>query len=84
MKTFITTAVFLSMVTIGFAQVQVDGYTRRDGTYVQPHYRSAPNDTLSDNYSTRGNRNPFTGERGTVRDSGNLLGHDSTGKNLLK
>jgi len=22
--------------------VRVDGYTRRDGTYVQPHYRSAP------------------------------------------
>jgi hypothetical protein len=45
--------------------VYVRGYTRKDGTYVAPHYRSSPNDTKSDNYSTRGNYNPYTGERGT-------------------
>lgn len=44
----------------------VRGYTRSDGTYVQPHYRTAPNNSLYDNYSTQGNVNPYTGQRGTV------------------
>lgn len=47
------------------AQVRVKGYTRKDGTYVAPHYRSAPNDSRLDNYSTQGNYNPYTGKRGT-------------------
>lgn len=46
--------------------VRVRGYTRKDGTYVAPHYRSAPNSTKMDNYSTRGNYNPYTGAPGTV------------------
>lgn len=41
------------------------GYTNRNGTYVQPHYQTAPNGTRSDNYSTRGNLNPHTGRWGT-------------------
>jgi hypothetical protein len=47
------------------AQVAVRGYVKRDGTYVAPHYRSAPNSTKLDNYSTRGNVNPYTGQPGT-------------------
>jgi len=47
------------------AQVYVRGYTRSDGTYVAPHYRSSPNSTTLDNYSTRGNLNPYTGQVGT-------------------
>ena len=47
------------------AQVRVKGYTRGDGTYAAPHYRSSPNSTSLDNYSTRGNVNPYTGEVGT-------------------
>lgn len=43
----------------------VNGYNRKDGTYVAPHYRSAPNGTTLDNYSTRGNVNPYTGRAGT-------------------
>lgn len=46
--------------------VRVRGYTRKDGTYVAPHYRSSPNSSKSDNYSTRGNYNPYTGALGTV------------------
>jgi hypothetical protein len=49
-----------------FAQTHVKGYYRANGTYVQPHYRSAPNNTTLDNYSTRGNVNPYTGQAGTV------------------
>ncbi|WP_181106232.1 hypothetical protein [Xanthomonas arboricola] len=49
-----------------YAQTRVNGYHRADGTYVQPHYRSAANSTTLDNYSTRGNVNPYTGKLGTV------------------
>jgi len=43
----------------------VRGYIKRDGTYVAPSYRSRPNSTTLDNYSTRGNVNPYTGKTGT-------------------
>lgn len=42
----------------------VDSYTRNDGTFIQEHFRSMPNDTNWDNYSTKGNINPFTGTTG--------------------
>lgn len=42
------------------------GYTRKDGTYVQPHYSTNPNSTKLDNWSTKGNTNPYTGKSGTV------------------
>lgn len=46
----------------------VDGYMRdsnHDGikdTYVQPHKRTNPNNTVTDNYSNPGNYNPNKGE----------------------
>lgn len=46
------------------ADTKVRGYTRRDGTYVQPHYRSDSNRTKMDNWSTCGNTNPYTGKSG--------------------
>lgn len=53
-----------------FAQVHVDGYMRRDGTYVQPHYRSNPDRIRHNNYGAENNPigNPYTGKRGTQRD----------------
>jgi hypothetical protein len=45
--------------------VQVDGYNRNNGTSVQPYYRTAPNNTISDNYSTYPNINPYTGKTGS-------------------
>ncbi len=56
-----------------FAQVHVKGYTRSDGTYVAPHERSAPNGTVTDNYSFKGNSNPYNGSVGT-----NEYRHDTT------
>ena len=41
------------------------GYTRKDGTYVAPHTRSAPDGNFGNNWSTKGNINPYTGEEGT-------------------
>lgn len=55
----------LSLFSISvLADVYVRGY-QRNGTYVQPHYRSDPNSSSFDNWSTKGNTNPYTGERGT-------------------
>jgi hypothetical protein len=33
--------------------VNVRGYTRKDGTYVAPHVRSAPDSTLTNNFGDR-------------------------------
>jgi hypothetical protein len=45
-------------VLAGGDDVYVRGYIRRDGTYVQPHWRSAPDGDRSDNWSTQGNFQP--------------------------
>ena len=46
------------------ADTYVDGYTRSNGTYVMPHYRSDSNSNQYDNYSSQGNSNPYTGSTG--------------------
>jgi hypothetical protein len=48
--------------------VHVNGYYRSNGTYVTPHYRSAPDGDFSNNWSTKGNINPYTREEGTKID----------------
>lgn len=45
--------------------VHVNGYAKRNGTYVMPHVRTAPNPTRIDNWSSRPNVNPYTGKVGT-------------------
>lgn len=57
--------IFLLCSTSIFADVHVDGYQKKDGTYVQPSERSDPNSTEKDNWSTKGNENPYTGKEGT-------------------
>jgi len=44
----------------------VNGYTRSNGTYVQGYNRTSADSSLYNNYSTRGNTNPYTGRAGTV------------------
>ncbi|TKC10855.1 hypothetical protein FA048_11855 [Pedobacter polaris] len=45
-----------------YSQVSVKGYYKGNGTYVQPHERTPPNNTITDNYSYPGNYNPNTGK----------------------
>ena len=47
------------------APVHVNGFTRKDGAYVAPHYRSAPDGIRANNWSTAPNMNPYTGAQGT-------------------
>jgi hypothetical protein len=52
MKIVITAFVALAALsTAVVAQVAVQGYYRKDGTYVSPHVRTHPNGICSDNYS---------------------------------
>ena len=65
--TVITAAYFVFSPVCLFAQdTFVRGYTRSDGSYVQPHYRTERNSTQYDNYSTEGNTNPYNGRQGYV------------------
>ena len=43
----------------------VQGYTTNSGTYIAQHQQTNPNSTQTDNYSARGNVNPYTGAVGT-------------------
>ena len=62
-----TIAILIAACTISaIAQTRVDGYVKKDGTYVAPHMRSDSNSTKLDNYGTKGNVNPYTGQQGTV------------------
>ena len=47
------------------ADQYVNGYYRKDGTYVQPYHRSDPDGNPYNNFSTKGNVNPYTGQPGT-------------------
>lgn len=47
------------------AETQVNGYYRSNGTYVAPHYRSSPDSSYNNNWSTSPNVNPHTGSVGT-------------------
>jgi len=44
---------------------RVRGYVTRGGVYVQPHRATNPDRSRFNNYSTRGNYNPYTGKIGT-------------------
>ena len=46
----------------------VHGYYRSNGTYVHGYHRSSPDQYRYNNYSARGNVNPYTGKVGHQRD----------------
>ncbi len=58
----------LSLFSIAEAySVRVRGHRRPStGRFIMPHFRTSPNNSRWDNWSTRGNINPHTGRRGTV------------------
>jgi hypothetical protein len=43
----------------------VQGHLRADGTFVPGHFRTAPDKTNANNYSTQPNVNPYTGSQGS-------------------
>ena len=65
MRSLILVLAAIALPAAATAQVHVRGYTTKSGTYVAPHYRSSPDSNPYNNYSTRGNVNPYTGQAGT-------------------
>lgn len=62
-----------ALLTLGLLQwgafaeargVRVRGYTTKTGRYVPSHYRSSPDHSFHNNYSSEGNINPYTGKKG--------------------
>ncbi len=71
MKKIIIAILFISMlsfVSVAEARtVRVRGYYKPStGRYIAPHYKTTPNRTKFDNFSTKGNYNPYSGKKGTV------------------
>ncbi len=76
MRRYAILIILVLLSSIGLCQtnsrhVHVKGHYRSDGTYVQPHYRTAPNSTNRDNFSTRPNINPYTGKPGYIEPDNN-------------
>jgi hypothetical protein len=66
----ITAFVLALMLSFGLytplaeAKVKVRGYVTKNGTYVSPHYRTNPDKKYYNNWSSKGNINPYTGKVG--------------------
>ncbi len=59
--------ILLGFTSVVFAKtVHVRGSATKSGTYRQPHNKTSPNKTKFDNWSTKGNVNPYTGKKGTA------------------
>lgn len=43
----------------------VQPHFNSNGSYTGGHYRTTPNNTQMDNYGSRGNYNPYTGQTGS-------------------
>jgi hypothetical protein len=67
MKLALILAAGVMLATGAQAQtVRVGGHVNKNGVYVPPHYRTAPDSTIRNNWSTAPNVNPYTGRVGTV------------------
>jgi len=71
MRPFVVGVLILALVGglvgVGWAQaVWVRPHVRSNGSYVEGHYRTAPDSNPYNNWSTQGNVNPFTGKQGTA------------------
>lgn len=67
MRITLIVALVLSAQSALAGDTYVNGYVRKDGTYVKPHIRSAPNSLKYDNYGSAsknkrksGYSNPYT------------------------
>jgi hypothetical protein len=67
-RSFILLAAALLMFagTADARSTRSSGYGKKSGTYVAPHYKTTPNKSKLDNYSSKPNVNPYTGKAGTV------------------
>lgn len=59
--------IFALVASTAFAaSTSTKGYFKKDGTYVQPHKRTQADSSKFNNWSSKGNANPYTGKKGSV------------------
>lgn len=63
--TIIATALLIASPAVA-KTVSVKPHITKQGVYKPPSYRTAPNNTKIDNFSSKPNVNPYTGKSGTV------------------
>ena len=66
MKRIIVAVVLVALAFPAFGRsTSVRGHVTKKGAYVQPHQRTTPDKSKANNYSSKGNVNPYTGKKGT-------------------
>ncbi|MEJ1966491.1 MAG: hypothetical protein WDO56_35115 [Gammaproteobacteria bacterium] len=71
MRRHVTTVALLSIVLacapalVNAGPHTVKGHTTKKGVYVPPHRATNPDASKQNNWSTKGNVNPYTGKPGT-------------------
>lgn len=63
-KTLTVILIIVTLTTPVQAASRVRGYYRKSGGYVAPHYRTKADGRRYNNFSAKGNFNPYTGEKG--------------------
>ena len=67
MKALIILAASLLIASPAIARtVSVKPHVTKRGVYVPPSYRTSPDNTKFNNYSSKPNSNPYSGKKGTV------------------
>ena len=61
----LVTGVFSMSAAQATGSHRVGSYTTKHGTYVAPHRQTNPDHSRLNNWSTKGNVNPYTGKAGT-------------------
>ncbi len=68
-KVLLSAACFFAVICLATPAdakgVHVRGHTSKSGTYTMPHMRTSPDHSRMNNWSTKGNVNPYTGKPGT-------------------
>ena len=57
---------FALKAQVNSSQTYVSAYFRADGSYVPAHYKTDPNVTNRDNFTTKPNVNPYTAKPGYI------------------
>jgi hypothetical protein len=66
--TIALTVFFMFVPSAAYArEVHVRGHASKRGIYVVPHMRTSPDHSYLNNWSSKGNVNPYTGRTGSKR-----------------
>jgi hypothetical protein len=63
---FVLVGVALTAPALSQGLHYVRGHTNKSGTYVAPHFQSNSDNSRLNNWSTKGNVNPYTGNAGSI------------------